>query len=608
MGKVLRRLGAVCAAIAACALILTACADLSVTSDDGAADVASASLDDFTFARMDVDYTLGRTDEGKSTLEVVERFVAVFPEYNQNHGMRRIIPDSYLGVPLNPRFVSITDGDGNPRAAEVDREDGTFTMTSRADEFVHGEQIYVFTYTLENVTRFFDNTGADEFQWDVNGTQWPQPFSRVTATLHVDQDLAPSLTGASACYRGFEGDDNLCTIEATDAAQGGTDVFAAADAIQPYQTMTIAVAFEKGTFAAFDNSFLASPWGWLQSLAALLVLGGLGWGFATRARHLRDEPGRPTIIAEYTPPAQIDALESAVLLGLPAKAIPAEVLEQAVVGSIRIVEGERHWFGGVKLRAQLIDPSLADGDGVMLLGGLFPSMTPGDEFEFGRSDRRLSTTAQAILTAARSELEQRGLRRRVGLGTRALPVIVTGLGAVGVFLAGIAAMDAAVSAWIPLALIVGAILAELAVIGMMSRKPLTALGAEVRDHLAGLRVFIEWAEADRIRMLQSPQGAERIPIDTTDSGVMLKLYEVLLPYAVVFGQEKRWAQDLAVLYGEHGSPGWYSGSSGFSASALSSGISTLSASTASSSASSSGGSGGGGSAGGGGGGGGGGGV
>ena len=89
---------------------------------------------------------------------------------------------------------------------------------------------------------------------------------------------------------------------------------------------------------------------------------------------------------------------------------------------------------------------------------------------------------------------------------------------------------------------------------------------------------------------------------------MLKLYEVLLPYAVVFGQEKRWAQELAVLYGEHGSPGWYSGSSGFSASAFSSGISTLSASSASSSASSSGGSSGGGSAGGGGGGGGGGGV
>ncbi len=142
---------------------------------------------------------------------------------------------------------------------------------------------------------------------------------------------------------------------------------------------------------------------------------------------------------------------------------------------------------------------------------------------------------------------------------------------------------------------------------MVSRKPLTALGAEVRDHLKGLEEFIEWAEADRIRMLQSPAGAERVRIDPGDPAQMLKLYEVLLPYAVVFGQEKQWAQHLAVLYGEGNSPGWYAGSHGFSAGSFSAGISSLSASSASSS-STSGGSGGGGSSGGGGGGGGGGGV
>ena len=37
------------------------------------------------------------------------------------------------------------------RPAEVEHEDGVFSMTSRADEFVHGAQTYVFTYTLENV-------------------------------------------------------------------------------------------------------------------------------------------------------------------------------------------------------------------------------------------------------------------------------------------------------------------------------------------------------------------------------------------------------------------------------------------------------------------------
>jgi uncharacterized membrane protein YgcG len=601
MRSLVRRLAA--AAVAASVLALIACAGwTSSIEDHAAAATVTAGVDDFGFASLDVDYSLGRAANGTSTLEVAERFVAVFPEFDQNRGMRRLIPDTYLGVPLNPEFVSITDGEGRERPAEVEHEDGVFAMTSRADDYVHGSQTYVFTYTLENVTRLFDDTGVDEFYWNVNGLEWAQPFGRVTATLHLDEQLAAALTGATACYRGYEDSTDTCTI--TTNASG--EVFAETSELLPYQNMTIAVAFEQGTFAPFDSSYLASPWGWLQALCALVLLGGVGWAAAVRARTLRDAPGRPTIIAEYTPPPVIDALESAVLIGRTSKAIPAEVLEQAVVGSIRIIEGKRSFFGKVRLRAQLIDPTRADGDGLMLLDGLFPGLAPGEEYEFGQTDRRLSSAAQKIIKAANAEIERRGLRRKVPLRVRALPIVVTAIAAGLVFLFGMAALDASVDEWVPLVVIVGAVLAGLFAIGLVSHKPLTALGAETRDHLIGLREFIEWAEADRIRMLQTPQGAERVHIDTTDRRMMLKLYEALLPYAVVFGQEKQWAEELAVLYGDQGTPVWYSGSSGFNAAAFSAGIGTLSTSTSASS--SSGGSGGGGSSGGGGGGGGGGGV
>ena len=242
----------------------------------------------------------------------------------------------------------------------------------------------------------------------------------------------------------------------------------------------------------------------------------------------------------------------------------------------------------------------------MLLPGLFPIGMPGEEFEFGRSDTRFSTTAQKVLKAAAKELKSRGLRRQIPPHVRAVPVAIAIASAALVLLFGIAAALAYVTLWVPVLLIFGAVLVVLLVAGLVSRKPLTAQGAEARDHLKGLKQFIEWAEADRIRMLQSPQGAERARVDIRDPRVKLKLYEALLPYAVVFGQEKQWAQELAVLYGEGNAPGWYGGSSGFNAAAFSAGISSLSASASSSS--SSGGSGGGGSAGGGGGGGGGGGV
>ncbi len=146
--------------------------------------------------------------------------------------------------------------------------------------------------------------------------------------------------------------------------------------------------------------------------------------------------------------------------------------------------------------------------------------------------------------------------------------------------------------------------------GLTTRKPLTDKGAELRDHLEGLKEYIRLAEADRLRVLQSPQGAESTPVSTSDPREVLKLNEKLLPYSVLFGLEKEWAEELSKYYVEE-PPDWYSGSTAFNAAVFASSISSISSSASSSmsgSSSSSGGSGGGGSSGGGGGGGGGGGF
>lgn len=567
-----------------------------------------AGVDDFTFDSFDADYTLTRADDGTSRLRVVETIVAVFPETDQNRGIRRAIPDTFKDQPLRAHLVSITDENGAPRASEVEDVDDEFSVVSRADGYVHGRQTYVITYTLENVTFDFPDTGT-EFFWDVNGVDWAQPFGAVTARLHLPPDIAAGLTGRMACYQGTQGATDACgQISRADDADGGAVITATAGALAPYQTLTMAVGFAPGTFAAFDGSYLATPFGWLQALAGLGSVGALVLAVRARRRGLADEPGRPTIIAEYEPPRSVDALESAMLLGQQKKGIPAEVLEQAVVGSIRIVEGERRWFGGPRLVAELIDPSRADGDGRMLLAGLFPQGRPGDRYTFGKQDTRFSSTAQKILAAADRELTTRGMRRTVRLGTRLWPLLLAVAGVILAFVLGTAAIDRGTHALVPVVVIVASIAILVVTMGLVSRRPLTALGAETRDHLRGLEEFIGWAEADRIRMLQSPTGAERVPVDVNDPRQKLDLYEKLLPYAVVFGQEKEWSRQLAVLYTAVGAsgPSWFAGTGAFDASSFASGIGSLS--SAASSSSSTGGSSGGGSAGGGGGGGGGGGV
>lgn len=570
---------------------------------------ASADVDDFTFDELTVDYTLLRDDDGTSRLEVVERFVARFPDADQNRGIRRSIPDSYNGQPLRPELISVTDESGRERPWEVEEDDGVFSVVSRSDDYLHGAQTFVITYGLENVTWDFPDTGL-EFYWDVNGVDWSQPFDEVTARLHLDDELADALSGRMACYQGVQDSTTPCaSIASEPGADGGVIVTARADALGPRETLSLAVGFESGTFTLFDTSFTASPLGWAQGVAGVGVIGAAVLAVRARRRPLADEPGRPTIIAEYTPPPGLDALESAVLLGRTTRAIAAEVLEQAVVGSIRIIEGPRKVFGGQSLIAELVDPSLADGDGRMLLDGLFPDGSPGDQYNFGKQDTRVSTAAQKILAEAERELKRRGFRRTVPMGSRAWPIVASVVAGAFVLLFGIGAIDGGVNPLVPVLLIVLAGIVFTGVMVAVARRPLTAAGAEARDHLKGLEQFIEWAEADRIRMLQSPEGAERVAIDVDDPRQKLKLYESLLPYAVVFGQEKEWSKHLAVLYAATGAAGpyWYVGTGSFDASAFSSGIGSLSA-AASSSSSTSGGSSGGGGAGGGGGGGGGGGV
>jgi uncharacterized membrane protein YgcG len=190
---------------------------------------------------------------------------------------------------------------------------------------------------------------------------------------------------------------------------------------------------------------------------------------------------------------------------------------------------------------------------------------------------------------------------------------------------GIIALDDRMGGGWPFACLAVAILAALAtLVTVADVRPLTERGRAIRDHLEGLRLYIRLAEADRLRVLQSPTGALRVeraglssaggPEGPPDPAVVLKLNERLLPYAVLFGLEREWSRELAALYEQSGEqPGWYDGRSAFNAAAFSAGVSSFSSTSStswsgSSSSSSSSGSSGGGSSGGGGGGGGGGGV
>ena len=157
-----------------------------------ALDAAGAGVDDFEFASFDAVYELSRAGDGRSQLHTVETLVAVFPDFDQNRGIRRALVSDYKGHTTGIDIVSVTDGDGVPRDYELGTDDDGFTVLTIAvpqGQYVYGEQTYVIEYTQTDVTStatdLSDGVTRDEFYWDTNGTGWRQPFAEVSATVRV---------------------------------------------------------------------------------------------------------------------------------------------------------------------------------------------------------------------------------------------------------------------------------------------------------------------------------------------------------------------------------------------------------------------------------------
>jgi uncharacterized membrane protein YgcG len=577
--------------------------------------VLPADVNDFSFDSFSADYYLDVDADGRSILTTVETFVAVFPDFDQNHGMRRAIPEKYQGAPTDISVLSVTDENGDPRPYEVESDDEGFLLITSADPgFVHGAQTYVFTYTQHNVTRFFPDTNDDEFYWDTNGTGWGQSFGTVTARVHVPTGLATALTGQAACYRGYEGSSETCEI-LTEETADGTILSASVSELSAYQNMTLAIGFAPHTFVERDASYLGSPFAILQILSVLAGIVAAIWAIVLRVTRLADGRGRPTVIAEYTPPDGMDLFTASVILKKTKKGAAASFVDLAVNRRIRIVETPATgWFArGVTYLLELVDASGLQGAPLNLVYALFGyQLLPGTGYLMSGKDTTLSESVRGIILSATSAAGTNGLRKKGSAKYSILPMLLVILAGTGSIVFGAIMLDNASGGLVPFAMFVPPIIAALIVFGLVFRTPLTDKGAELRDHLKGLELYIRLAEADRLRMLQSPTGAEKVAISTSDPREVVKIYEKLLPYAVLFDLEKDWAKELGKYYVDE-SPDWYSGTTAFNAALFASSISSMSSSVASSysgssSSSSSGGSGGGGSSGGGGGGGGGGGV
>ena len=557
----------------------------------------AAQTDNFTITKFDAEYLLGRDGENRSTLAATWRITANFPP-NQNHGIAPIFVKNYDGHPTSFSLKSVTDERG---ASLKHSWNGNELRIGDKDTYVRGEKTYIIKFTQRDVAKHYKDTGRDEFYWDVIGNEWRVPMENVRVSMKLDRSLQAAQRGELFCYVGRYGSTKRCDVSG-DKGETVTNV----RRLNRREGITMAVGFNSGTFAEYQESLverLIKIWAMVQIPASILAVILMIW-CSWRYRRLfgRKNELKP-IPPEYLPPNQASVLASAYILkkydALMAKgsAKVAQMLDLAVRHYIKLYEVKKaSFFRPVQYEIEIVkDLKELRPEECEIVSDMFGSSMPNPGQRLN-----LKKLQNSISYAARTRDDDRNLKNLVcgkyGLceqkpaNKRAVQRWALGVGVIGILLLS------------PLLLAVAAMLFSLS-FGWS----LTDEGLALRRYLSGLKMYIGAAETERLRMLQSPEGAEKVKIDTADEKQLVKLYERVLPYAVLFGQEKEWSAQLGKYYEQVGEqPDWYSGQGAFNAAAFAAGMNSLSsvASSASDYSSTSGGSTGGGFVGGGGGGGG----
>lgn len=561
----------------------------------GAVTAAPADLDDFEIESFDVEWTLTRDAAGHAHLHARETIVAVYPDFDQNKGFYRDIPEYRHGVQLHTAVESVVDEYGQPVPYTTEYYQDFYSVGLGDDTYVHGRQTYVISYRQVDVVEAFADTGADEFYWDVNGTGWSQPFGRVSMKLTIDPSLVPALTGEFDCaVLVGECDEPL---EMTMAPDGSAVFTAASTDLVPNESLTVAIGFTTGTFVPGDIVIAppsddpgyddeppyVEPTFWQIFGPFLLGGGGLVMSFIAGATQASDRSGRTgasdIIIPQYTPPDGLNVMVAAYIAGRPERAFAAQIVDLAVRGNVRLLDhpsDSSEPFAVELLHQNGLDE--LETELVQAVFGLNPE--PGSRTRLGSSNTTLGSKLSAVYRAVDKTLKSDGLQGPAK-PTALWSVLFFG-SVVATILAGLDTFWRMSTDGDPVLSFFATFVAFLAARSTYARRStvatLSTKGRATNDLLLGMRDYMQLAEEDRIRMLQSPEGSERVDVD--DQAQLVKLYERLLPYAIIFGIEQEWAEELSVKAVAANVPVvWWSGSNDFSSWRLNSTIQHLRAAT-----------------------------
>ena len=477
------------------------------------------------------------TIDQNGTIKVEERIEYDLDDLNR-HGIYRDIP--YITTnkdgkkfKLELANFSVTDGNENRYKYEKSVVDGKIRLKiGDPDKTVTGIRIYKISYQVSGALTYFSD--HDELYWNSTGNNWTVPIASYTSGVKLPNGISQNDISV-VCYTGSAGstEQNCKTsIEENSIEVTGVDPLAS------YEGMTFAVSFPKGHVEVSEAQPYVPFWQtiWGKTLLALIIFAAILWYIVYPIwipikwfQQGRDP--KHTDVGEarawFDPPKtnsgrSLTPEETGALVDERAdmEDVSGMLIYLAQKGHLKIEERKKKDFYLVRR----IPPTAGKGE-LLDFEKIFIDKIFEGGAEFHIKKHKLYTEVEKAKTSIYERLVKEGFF------TQNPNKIRTFYSVIGVLALATGSIPLAFSAFF---------------FGRhMPRK--TMHGVETANIARSLKNFLSSQE----RRLEFLVKKSDLPVDRQ------VLFEKLLPYAVVFGVEKIWAQRFADIAMKP--PDWYSG-------------------------------------------------
>ncbi|MDD4381873.1 MAG: DUF2207 domain-containing protein [Candidatus Dojkabacteria bacterium] len=455
-----------------------------------------------------------------------------FPEYK--HGIYRSIPTDYRvsGILTRPTRLIVDE----LYYYKEDSPTTTFTTFSKdysvgytdlkigdPDLTIIGDYVYIIKYRIRNYANYFDD--HDEIYWNATGNEWTVPILETDIKIKV-----PGIIQDKICYTGYTGStESKCQF--SDTSENETTL-TAEDIIFAGQGLTFAIAIPKGTL---DNItvrvFFASL---LANIGFFLPVPVLIFGLLAIKKLGKNK--KLTIIPHYDVPKDIYPLLAGNLYSknLSHKHITAQLIQLAIDKHIKIIqESSRSYI----LQKDDTKKEIKEDSVRALYAGIFSGKD-------SLNTRDISSTFYMTVNSIRKTLEKTLYDEKYYSEKRKklwrLLFSLANISLVFIFVATPYLSSMMASSWI-----YGLVISTVILYILSSKVDLKdELGNKVYYELEGLKMYINTAEKHRIEFHNDPKKFKGV-------------FEKLLPYAIIFGLEKKWVAEFEDIYQEP--PSWFEG-------------------------------------------------